>query len=519
MPEQCRIMMGLAVVFLALCHLVSGAQPRHQGSTSSCPTPAVLDAAVRRFSRLLQFQTVSDRDARLHVLHEDQFTKLHAFLAESYPEVHKALTVEQVGEGNLSLLLTWPGSAPELKPLLFISHLDVVPVAEETLSEWTYPPFSGAIAEGFVWGRGALDVKIGVIGLLEAVTALLASGWAPRRTLLLAFGQDEEVGGDLGAGSTAALLVSRGITELDAVIDEGSVVMEDGFAPYITNKPIALISTAEKGYYSVQVQVHGQGGHSSVPPIAPGRSAPAQAGMLLVALDTQPMRGALVPPVTDMLRAMAPLVDKPWLQTLFADCERPEYAERILNGHLLVDTPMTAALAHTTTAVTGVQGYVGDNVLPPSVTVTVNSRLLPGDTVESVMAHLQGLVTNLGINATFHPVRPDVDPEQALATPVTSASGRHFTGIKQALQEGWQGAVPGQEGPLTVVPYLMSGGTDSRHYLKLSTGGVLRFVPTGANQTAGDMARIHGLNERLSITGLGRAMCTYMRVVQLLADE
>jgi len=485
--------------------------PMHPG----CPlTTADLDAATKRFSRILQFETVSDRNVPTHALQPDHFKKLHAWLASAYPTVWEHCLVEAVGVEQLSLLITWQGEDESLDPLLFISHLDVVPVAAETAANWTHPPFSGAVADGYIWGRGALDVKIGVAGLLEAAELLLSEGWSPKRTIMFGFGQDEEVGGDCGAGATAALLKERGIEKLDAVIDEGTTVQVDGFQPY-TTQPVALVATAEKGYYSVKVRLTSRGGHSSQP-LIDHTAAPTLAGKLLVALDATPPSPSLVSPVTDFLRAIAPTVQTPWLREMFAHPERPEYADRILQAHLLVDSPLTAALGRTTAAVTGLQGYVGDNVLPPSVTVNVNFRLLPGDDVPSVMSYLQGVVgPELAPYASYMPARPNSTDDEALATPVTPVTGRHFAVIKKAIQETW--VLDGK--PVAVAPFLLTGGTDSKHYIKMSKGGVLRFVPTGTNRTAGDGERVHGLNERLSITDLGRAVCVYRRTLQLMAAE
>jgi carboxypeptidase PM20D1 len=128
------------------------------------------------------------------------FDALHEYVAASYPKVWAQLGVERLSTDNLSLLVTWDGSEPGLKPILFISHIDVVPVTEDTLPHWAHPPFSGAIADGYVWGRGAIDVKIGFVGLLEAAEELIKEGFQPKRTLLFAFSHDEESLSGQGAG-------------------------------------------------------------------------------------------------------------------------------------------------------------------------------------------------------------------------------------------------------------------------------------------------------------------------------
>jgi len=147
--------------------------------------------------------------------------------------------------------------------LLLMAHMDVVPVEAATESSWHQPPFSGRVAEGFIWGRGAMDDKASVMGLLEAVEHLLESGFEPQRTVYLAFGHDEEIGGNSGAAKIAGLLQSRGL-ELEYVLDEGLNIF-NGIVPGIS-APVALIGVAEKGYLTLQLTAESPGGHSSAPP-------------------------------------------------------------------------------------------------------------------------------------------------------------------------------------------------------------------------------------------------------------
>lgn len=269
------------------------------------------DAAIERFSRVLQFETVADSSAPNSVSDASSFDSLHAYVASSYPKVWAQLSVERLSTDNLSLLVTWDGSEPGLKPVLFISHIDVVPVTDSTLADWTHPPFSGAIADGYVWGRGAIDVKIGFVGLLEAAEELLKQGFQPKRTLLFAFAHDEESLSGQGAGQcqqkeqthcamahampcqapcsghceyclcavgtvrhhpgrltcrvhaeqhacdlhhagdTAKLLEQR-YGKLEVIFDEGGLILSDGYPP-LTTRPVALVMTSEKSYVSAKV--------------------------------------------------------------------------------------------------------------------------------------------------------------------------------------------------------------------------------------------------------------------------
>ncbi|KAG2501991.1 hypothetical protein HYH03_000487 [Edaphochlamys debaryana] len=477
----------------------------------SCLSDADFSAVVQRFSKFLQFRTTSSPTAPDHVLDPAEFRRLHAWLPQAYPEVWAALKVEEVGSNGLSFLLTWPGSQPPggpLLPVLLLSHLDVVPVANETLAQWEHPPFSGAVAGGYVWGRGAMDDKVGVSGLLEAATLLLREGWAPRRTLYLAFGQDEEVGGDKGAARIADLLEQRGV-KVDMVYDEGGSIGRDGFPPYSPH-PLALVGLAEKGYATINIQINATGGHSSIPPLD-GSSVAAVAARVVTAIDRRPPPTRLVEPVASFLAAIAPAT--PGLRgRLFAlSRQLPWVGGLVAAAFLGRDTPETAALVRDTAAVTGLTLGFADNVLPPGGTVRVNFRLLPGSSVDDVLDYLTQVV---GRDLPYLRFEARGDHNASTATPVTSPDSPYFAMLRTAVQEVYQ--LEGGKGTVAVAPTLMAGGTDSKHYLRLSVGGALRHVPTSMNKTAGDMRRVHGLNERVSVGDLGRCVCVHVRLLQML---
>ncbi|GAX80991.1 hypothetical protein CEUSTIGMA_g8426.t1 [Chlamydomonas eustigma] len=465
-----------------------------------------LNKAVLRFSKLLQFKTVSSPDTETHALHVEEFKRLDEHLKTSYPSVWSSLTVEKTGVGNHSYLITWAGSDKSLDPALFISHIDVVPVDPDTEGEWTHGPFSGDVAEGYIWGRGAMDVKIGVAGLLEAASWLLLQGFKPTRTLMFAFGQDEEVGGEMGAGPTAQLLASRGI-QLDIILDEGLGISVDGYPPY-TDYPLALVGTAEKGYASIEIQINTVGGHSSAPAID-GSSVADIMGRILTSLSLESPRPTLVSPVTDFLKAIAPHAKTEGLKELFENCDDPSYRYEVLYKYLLVDSPGTAAMAHTTVAVTGIKTGIADNVLPPHGIINVNFRLLPGDTEASLYRYLERLVDS---DAKYVTLAASRNQAASLASDVTSVSGRHWKLLEQAINSVYQF----KEGPPELAPLLMSGGTDSKHYANLTKNGILRFVPT--TNTALDAHRVHGVDERTAIQDFGRAVCVYQELLHLFSE-
>ena len=328
---------------------------RRQLTVSPVPPVAVNEpAAVDRLAQAIRFQTTSLED-RAKISYE-QFSNLRDHLQNSYPAVHSNLQREVIG--HHSLLYIWRGSDRGLKPFLLMGHLDVVPADPKG---WTHPPFSGAIADGYVWGRGTLDDKENVMAILEAVEWLLARNITPGRDIYFAFGHDEEIGGVDGAARIAKALQARNVP-LDFVLDEGLVILKDSL-PDIRS-PIATIAIAEKGYVTLQLTLAGEGGHSSLPP---KHTAVGEMSRAIQELEDHPFDANLNPTTRAMLAYLGP--------------EMP-YTRRILLANLwlfgplvktlLLRIPETAAMLRTTTAATVIHGGIKENVLPSSVTALVN---------------------------------------------------------------------------------------------------------------------------------------------------
>ncbi len=446
-------------------------------------TPAV-PAAAERLSEALRLQTIAWGDPER--LDREVFLAFHAFLERSYPRVHASLERELVSE--YSLLYTWPGGDPSLKPVLLTDHFDVVPVAEETLDQWEQPPFSGAIADGFIWGRGAIDDKSGALALLEAAEQLLAEGFSPQRTIYVAIGHDEEVGGPDGAGATAALLRERGVA-LEFTLDEGGAVAT-GAVPGV-DEPVALIGIAEKGYAIIEVTAHGEGGHSSMPPrtTAIGRLARA-----IQRIEEHPMPARISGPADLLLDAVGPhmrfslrmLVGNRWL---FGPLVRSRLA-RSRTGN---------AMIRTTTAVTMTEGGVKENVLPDTATATVNFRLLPGDTGEDVLAHIRKAVDDDEVDVELVSSRN--------ASKVADPESASFELLRASLAE----VMP----DVLVAPFLSVGGTDTKHYVDLAENSY-RFNPLRVGPA--DMERAHGVNERIGVDNYSELIAFNQAVIRRAAE-
>ena len=334
-------------------------------------------AFLDHLAEAIRIRTVSygDRDRN----HPGPFYELHAFLRDTYPlTTQKHCTVEAVND--LSLLITWKGSDADLHPIVLMAHMDTVPVEEGTETDWEVDPFSGEIVDGELWGRGTLDDKGPLIAIMEAVEHLLREGFEPKRTVLLAFGHDEELGGLQGAQHTAELLRNRGVRPW-FVLDEAGWVLDE-IAP-LTDEPVALVATSEKGYLDLELSAVGVGGHSSMPP------ASTAIGTLAIAL--QRLEANPLPTHIEVLKPQfAALASRlgPILRLMLTNLR---LTGPIVGRQLLKD-PMTAATIRTTTAVTMVSGGVKPNVLPQEAHAVVNFRLLPGDTIESVTAHVERVV-------------------------------------------------------------------------------------------------------------------------------
>jgi carboxypeptidase PM20D1 len=235
------------VGLLVLNAMNYGAEP--VGGRVTLPAPPAISAerGAQNLSRAIQFKTITLASGDPRPGQEGEWLALHAWLEETYPAAHAAMTKELVPE-TLTLLYTWAGSDLSLKPLLLMAHQDVVPVNIGTEGDWESAPFEGAIIDGYIYGRGAIDNKGSLVGLMEAAEALATTGFKPKRTVYFMFGHDEEVSGS-GAEAGVALLKSRGV-EPEFALDEGFMVVNP--SP-LSGKPMGFIGIAEKGYVTVDV--------------------------------------------------------------------------------------------------------------------------------------------------------------------------------------------------------------------------------------------------------------------------
>lgn len=482
--------LGLALVVLLMVVLARTVLVPSKQIARLPYTPEGVEAqkVARGLAGAISYRTISwgpDGTEAQRQATREAFAGFHAYLEQTFPQVYAKLAHETVGENNL--LFTWKGTDPSLKPVLLIGHQDVVPIEEGTESKWTHPPFSGEIADGFIWGRGTLDDKNAVIALLDAVDLLLTKGFQPRRTVLLAFGQDEEVGGLEGAEKIAQTLKSRG-TEIEFVSDEGGFVSL-GLMPGVS-APVAMIGTSEKGYLSLELSVETAGGHSSVPPKT------SSIGILSAAIhriEANPMPAHVHGPIGEFLE---------WGGGNASFPMRVVFKNMWLFGpvvqRMLEADPETNATLRTTTAATIFRAGTKDNVMPSRAMAIVNFRLLPGDTVADVTEHIRKVVHDPRVKLAPMPGEPPVE-----ASARSSVDSPDFELMQTTLAKVFPDAV--------VAPFVFVAATDSKHYATL-TQNIYRFAPVP--MTSQDVARLHSSNERVGVENFARSIEFYCALIR-----
>ena len=415
--------------------------------------------------------------------------KMHAYLAAAFPRTHAALEREEVEESG-SVLYVWRGSDASLAPYLLAAHLDVVPA--DSVDDWEVPPFSGAVSQdGYVYGRGTLDNKVNVLGQLEAVEELLGRGFAPKRTLYLAYGADEEVMGTRGAAVLAKLVKADmekhypGADKLFFVSDEGLAIAHD----MVPGIPVAgLIGIAEKGYTNVKLEVAMTGGHASMP--HPGENAVGVLAKAVVALDSNPFPAALGSVTRAMLASLCP--EMPFHLRLVM-CNL--WATDWLVSSILLAKPATAAQLRTTTSVNILKGGSKANVVADTASAVLNHRIVSTESVSSVLQHDKDLVNDDRVKISIE--GPPTEP-----SPVSDPESTQFGLIASALRSIFPDAIP--------APGLLMACTDTKYYLELSDH-VFRFMPIRV--TSSDLPRIHGVNERISVENFVDVVAYYAQLI------
>lgn len=446
-----------------------------------------LERYSKNLSDAIKIKTISNVDESK--VDWAAFDELHALFEERYPLVHKTLKKEVVGKA--SLLYTWEGKNPDLDPIALLGHQDVVPVSAGTEQDWEHEPFSGDVADGYIWGRGAVDMKNHVVGVLEAVETLLEDGFVPERTVLLCFGHNEEVvaSPDNGAKKISDLLESRGV-RLDSVLDEGGAILPIK-VPGIIDKNLAGIGIAEKGYCDYRISLTAKGGHSSTPP---NHTALGKMADVIKDIENNQFKSEITSIVDGLL-------DKVGRNTSFLARNvlcNAKYLKPVLKV-VMSNIPQAASFVRTTTAVTMAEGSPQANVLPQKASVAVNFRVMPGQTIADVKTHLQKVIKNKNVE-----IELIGGQEPSNISPTDS---RAFKAIEEICFR--------MNNKNVAAPYLVMGGTDARNYQNICDN-VYRYSPFMLDPKL--LGTMHGTNERIEIASFEDGLAFFKRYIKTLAS-
>jgi carboxypeptidase PM20D1 len=442
------------------------------------------DGAAERLSAAIRCVTVNDGTDYAG------FEALQNLMKESYPAVLRAGSFELIGR---SVLITIPGSNRELLPALFMSHQDVVPVVAGTENDWTYPAFSGAIADGYIWGRGTLDIKNQVFGIFEAAEYLLSRGARFERTVYFAFGEDEETY-NFGAKAISDTLKSRGV-RLEFVLDEGGGKIQSGAAFGAPEISFSQIDLMEKGYADLELSAKSAGGHSSHPF---GGTSLGRLSCAIAHIVEHPFPAELSPVVKGTFSALAPYITEEPLKTLAADLDK--------NASALADyclgVPELFPLVTTTIAPTIIRGSsAACNVMPQNMEAVVNFRIAEGHTADEVMEKCQRVVADPEVSLRF------LQGNDPSATARTDGFG--YRTLKAALIRYFQDVV--------VIPCMTAGATDAHHYEQICDT-CLRCSPFMGNED--EVARgVHGTDEKLSLRAYAQGIRVLIRIMEALTEQ
>ncbi|WP_220719755.1 M20 family peptidase [Agarivorans litoreus] len=504
MTQQTKLFTGIASIFALSASLSVWATEEQDFSSmqmqgvEQVEVKVDIDGAAQRLSQAVQFATISNQDRS--DFDEAAFNNYHDFLVKSYPLVHKTLKRELVGDPRpFSLIYTWEGKDPSLPPAIFMAHQDVVPIAEESRDQWEVEPFSGEIKDGYIWGRGSLDDKNQIHAILEAAEMKIKEGFQPERTILFVFGHDEEVGGPEGA-KHAADIVEQRYDKVAFVIDE-SAPLTPGIFPGIRENT-ALIGIAQKGFVSLEIAIHGVGGHSSQPA--------GESNIVALAKAVEKVEAAQFPykihdAVRYQYRFMGPELpedQQPMYKAVaYGDNDSISDLEQKFID-VMSQNQVTRAMLHTTTAVTMFNAGIKDNVLPPAATAVVNFRPMPGDSPEVIIEHVKKAINDDRITVR------DISASTP-ATNVADPNGEGYKMLEKTIRQIW-----GND--LIVSPFFVIGGSDSKHFQARDFAPDVYTITALQLENVKEFEGFHGVNERILVDEYARSIGFFYKLMDNL---
>lgn len=471
-PVVTLVVIFLAVILIRAIRFV----PKEQGNKTVETVIVNGDKATNDLAAMIRCKTISHRDSSLDDAGE--FEKFEKLLPTLFPSVFKKCSFEKVGDRGI--LIKWSGRSHE-DPTVLMAHYDVVNVEE---ADWQKPAFEGIIENGELWGRGTLDTKGTLNGILQAAEAMINDGFVPERDMYFAFGGNEEVNGD-GSLGIVNLFKQRGITP-GLVVDEGGAVCT-GVFPGV-KQPIALIGTGEKGQLNIRYTVKGGGGHSS----SPKANGPViRLAKACLNVEKASFKYTLTQPTAELFDT-AGRYSTFLYKLIFANqwCFGPVLClySKLVGGEM-------NAIVRTTTAFTQMTGSKGENVIPAHATMVSNHRIIPGENVESVVAHVTKAVNDDKVQVSvINGINPSV---------ISRTDCKVYDILRSTVAETWRDAI--------VSPYLMVAGSDSRHWGAISDK-VYRFSAMALSKEERGM--IHGNDERIPLATISKTVEFYIRLMK-----
>lgn len=428
---------------------------------------------AEELASLIRCETVSLHGEK----NEEKFSRFHAVLFKTFPLLRETCSLELF---DCSLLLRWKGKS-EGAPICLMSHHDVV----EAPGEWTYPPFSGTVAEGKLWGRGTLDTKSSLYSFLKAAEELMQEGFTPEHDVYFFSASTEETDGS-GADLVTRELQKRGI-RFSLVLDEGGLILYDPLGG--CDADMAMIGIGEKAYADLRFVARSKGGHASTPP----KDTPlVRLGKFMAEMDkAKCFQVAMSPAVAEMFEASAPAC-KGALKFLFSHASKL----RGLLAFIMSRVSLTAAaMLRSTLAFTQAGASAEANVLPTEAYVVANLRSSHHQGHKGSLEAIEKIAKKYDIEM----IPQDLGKDSA----ITSTKEEGYQKLVRALRESWPEVLP--------VPYIMNSASDCRFFDRVSSC-CLRFTPFKIDEQQLDS--IHGLNENLDIINLPKAVAFYKKILR-----
>ena len=426
---------------------------------------------------MIQKETIS-------AIGQTDLTKFREFIdlmKELFPSI---FNVCEVTDYNGSILMRWPGKVspdPAEQGLLLMNHYDVV----EATGEWEHPPFSGEIVDGKVWGRGTLDDKGPLWGMLQAADELAAEGFVPERDIWFESACTEEIAGE------GALLISEDLAQkgykFEMVLDEGGMILTEPIAG--AKGDFAMVGVGEKGCADLKFIARSTGGHASAPP----KDTPlVRLGKFMSFVDRNEIfESELSPAICEMLRRLAPYMEGTTAKAMAS----PEKFAPIIKLVMNKSSATAAALTKTTVAFTRAQGSGGNNVIPEEAYVVGNMRFSHHQGRDASFAAIKKVAARYDIEMEV------MDP--GIESPISDWNSKAFKAVEEAVKEVFPG--------VATAPYIMTGGSDAR-YMRIICDNCIRFAPF--HITAEQLSSIHGINENIDIDALEPAVNFYKHLIK-----